>query len=123
MATRKKTTKKKTSAKSSRSVEDKPRSKSQLFSEIADSTGLTRKDVSNVFIEMEKLLKKDLSSRGPGIFTVPGLMKVKRIQKPARPARRNVPNPFRPGETMNVAAKPARRVVKVTALKKLKEMV
>lgn len=123
MATRKTTKKKKTASRSSRTVEEKPRSKSQLFSDIAETTGLTRKDVSNVFVEMEKLLKKDLSSKGPGSFTVPGLMKVKRIQKPARPARKNVPNPFRPGELMNVAAKPARRVVKVTPLKKLKDMV
>ncbi|RMG39963.1 MAG: DNA-binding protein, partial [Candidatus Dadabacteria bacterium] len=45
------------------------------------------------------------------------------VKRPARPARKNVPNPFKPGEFMDVAARPASWRVKVTPLKKLKEMV
>lgn len=120
MPPRKKSTKKKT-RKSSRSTEVKPRTKSQIFGEIAESTGLTRREVSDVFTEMEKLIKKDLSNRGPGTFTVPGLMKVRKVHKPRRPARKGV-NPFT-GEEMMFKAKPAHNVVKVTPLKKLKEMV
>ncbi len=101
----------------------KARSKSQMFSEIADTTGLTRKQVAGVFDAMTDLIKKDMGGRGPGLFTVPGLMKIKRINKPARPARKGVPNPFKPGELMDVPAKPARKVVKVLALKNLKTMV
>ena len=52
-----------------------------------------------------------------------GLLKVKVVQTPARPARKGVPNPFRPGEIMDVAAKPARRKVKILPLKKLKAMI
>lgn len=107
----------------SKTAEVKPRTKSQILGDIAESTGLSRKEVAGVFEAMGGLIKKDLSSRGPGIFTVPGLMKIKRIHKPARPARKNVPNPFKPGEFMDVPAKPARRVVKVLPLKGLKEMV
>jgi hypothetical protein len=44
------------------------------------------------------------------------------VDKPATEARWGVPNPFRPGELMNVAAKPASRRVKVLALKNLKDM-
>ncbi len=109
--------------KSTKTTEVKPRTKSQILSDIADSTGLTRKEVAGVFDAMGTLIKKDLSSRGPGVFTVPGLMKIKRVHKPARPARKNVPNPFKPGELMNVPAKPARKVVKVLPLKNLKSMV
>ena len=76
-----------------------------------------------MFDAMSTLMKKDLGRRGPGAFTVPGLMKVVKVHKPRRPARRNVPNPFQPGELMNVAAKPAHNVVKVRALKALKDMV
>ena len=50
-------------------------------------------------------------------------MKIKRVQKDATPAKFGVPNPFRPGETMDVAAKPAKNIVKVQPLKALKEMV
>jgi len=110
-------------AKTSKTAELKPRTKSQILMEIAESTELSRKQVAGVFEAMGGLIKKDLGQRGPGMFTVPGLMKIKRINKPARPARKNVPNPFKPGEMMDVPAKPARKVVKVLPLKGLKEMV
>ncbi|HWB21116.1 MAG TPA: HU family DNA-binding protein [Phycisphaerales bacterium] len=109
--------------KSNKMAENKPRTKSAIYSDIAESTSLTRKQVAGVFEAMAALIKKDLAGRGPGIFTVPGLMKVKRVIKPARPARKGVPNPFKPGELMDVPAKPARKVVKVQPLKALKEMV
>ncbi len=116
-----KKTKKKTTRKSARSTELKPRTKTQIFGAIADTTGLTRREVSEVFTEMEKMIKKDLGRTGPGTFTVPGLMKVRKIHKPRRAARKGV-NPFT-GEEMMFKAKPAHNVVKVTPLKKLKEMV
>ncbi len=119
MATRKKTTKKK----SSRTTEVKPRTKTQILGDISDKTGLARKEVSAVFEQMAAMIKKDLGRSGPGTFTVPGLMKIKKVNKPRRPARKNVPNPFRPGEFMDVAARPARNVVKVQPLKGLKDMV
>ena len=53
---------------------------------------------------------------------IPGLMKIKVMKKPAQRARKNVPNPFRPGETMDMKAKPASTFVKVLPLKKLKDM-
>ena len=49
-----------------------------------------------------------------------GLVNIKRIKKPVRPARKGVPNPFRPGETLDVAAKPASTVVKIQPLAGLK---
>lgn len=100
---------------------NKPRSKSELYSELANSTGLSRRQVASVFDGMATIIKKDLS-RGPGIFSVPSLMKITVIKKPATKATTK-PNPFKPGEMMTVKAKPARKVVKVRALKALKEMV
>ena len=99
----------------------KPRTKSAVIGEISEITGLTRKEVSSVFQAMAGLIKKDLGKKGPGIFTVPGLMKVRCVRKPARKARKGV-NPFT-GEEMMFKAKPARNVVKVSALKALKDMV
>ena len=101
----------------------KPRTKTEIYDEIATATDLTRRQVASVFTSMSDLMKKDLSSRGPGVFAVPGLMKVVRVSKPRRPARKGVPNPFRPGELMDVAAKPASNVVKVRPMKALKAMV
>ena len=99
----------------------KSRTKSELFTNIAESTDLTRKPVAAVFDEMAGLIKRDLGKRGPGAFTVPGLMKVRVVRKPATKARMGI-NPFTKEEMM-FKAKPARNVVKVTALKNLKDMV
>ena len=97
------------------------RTKSQVFGELADMSDLTRRQVASVFDGLATMIKKDLGKRGPGIFTVPGLMKIKVVRKPATKARRGI-NPFT-GEEMMFKAKPARNVVKVLALKGLKDMV
>jgi len=99
----------------------KARTKSEVYRELADNIGLTRKQVASVFDGMSGMIKRDLSGRGPGVFTVPGLMKIKVVKKPATKARKGV-NPFT-GEPMVFKAKPARKAVKVLALKNLKEMV
>ncbi|MAD46550.1 MAG: DNA-binding protein [Oceanospirillaceae bacterium] len=96
--------------------------KTQIVNEIVDNTGLTRKDVNAVMDELSVLIERHIKKRGAGEFTLPGLLKIKTIKKPAQKARKNVPNPFRPGETMDVAAKPATTKVKVLPLKKLKDM-
>jgi nucleoid DNA-binding protein len=98
----------------------KARTKSQIIGHIADQTGLTRKEVSSVFEEMSGLIKKDLGRRGPGVFNMMGMMKIRRVHKPAVKARKGI-NPFT-GEEMMFKPKPARNVVKVSALKALKDM-
>ena len=96
--------------------------KSQLFAHISEETGVVRKDVAQVFDALSDVIEGHIKSRGAGEFKLPGLLKVKVNKKPATKARKNVPNPFRPGEFMDVAAKPARKVVKVLPLKALKDM-
>ncbi len=96
--------------------------KSQLYAHISEDTGLARRDVAKVFDSLADVIEGHVKSRGAGEFKLPGLLKVKVNKKPATKARKNVPNPFRPGEFMDVAAKPARKVVKVLPLKALKDM-
>jgi nucleoid DNA-binding protein len=100
---------------------DRPRTKSDIFTAMAGATGLNRKDIGNVFAALGECLSLDIGKKGPGIFTVPGLMKVTRVTKPATKARKGI-NPFTGEETV-FKAKPARNVVKVRPLKALKEMV
>ena len=102
---------------------DKPLSKTEVLNALAEGTGLTKKQVSSVLDELTSLIATNIGDNGPGVFNVPGLMKVLVQRKPATPARTGVPNPFRPGELMDVAAKPARNVIKVRPLKGLKSMV
>ncbi len=99
----------------------KARTKSETLTALSDDTGLTRKEVASVFESMTGLIKKDLSNRGPGVFQIPGLLKVKVVRKPATKARRGT-NPFT-GEEMMFKAKPARKVVKAVPLKGLKTLV
>ena len=99
----------------------RPMSKSEIVSGIADATGLTKKQVGSVFEAMAGQIKKGLNNRGPGAYTVPGLMKLVVVRKPATPARKGI-NPFTGQETM-FKAKPARNVVKIRPLRNLKDMV
>src|SRR5579863_2580886 len=99
----------------------KPASKSVMFQELAGATGLSRKQIASVFDEYTKLIKRDVGKKGPGVIALPGLLKIKRVEKKATPARQGR-NPAT-GEPMMIKAKPPRTVVKCQALKSLKEMV
>ncbi len=98
-------------------------SKSEVMNNIAEATSLTKKQVAAVIESLTGEIKKALSSKGHGVFAIPGLVKIEKKKVPARPARKNVPNPFKPGEFRDIAAKPASVKVKVRALKNLKDMV
>lgn len=98
-------------------------SKSEILKSLADSTGLSKKDVAAVIDGLHELVAKSISKKGSGLINLPGLVKLKVIQKKAVPAKKGVPNPFKPGELMDRAAKPARRVVKAYPLKALKDVV
>ena len=97
-------------------------SKTQMLTQIAENTELSRKQVQSVLDELTDIVEGHIKKRGCGEFVLPGLLKIVTIKKPARKAKKNVPNPFRPGEMMDVAAKPASTSVKIRPLKKLKEM-
>jgi nucleoid DNA-binding protein len=99
----------------------KPMTKSEIVSGIADATTLSKKQVSSVFEAMTSQISKSLGRNGPGTYTVPGLMKLVVVRKPATKAHKGI-NRFT-GEEVMFKAKPARNVVKVRALKNLKEMV
>ena len=101
----------------------KSMTKSDLLNKISEETELTRKQVNSVLDSLSGHISKSLGRRGPGVFTLPGLVKIEKRKIPARKARKNVPNPFKPGELMDIPAKPASTKVKVRPLKNLKEMV
>ncbi len=99
---------------------NKPSTKSEVYAYISERTDLKKKQVSAVFDALTELISRDLK-RGPGVFNVPGLMKIKMVHKPAVPERKGI-NPFTKEETI-FKAKPARNVVKVQPLKGLKDLV
>jgi nucleoid DNA-binding protein len=97
-----------------------PLSKGGIIKAITDMTSLVKKDVTSVLDALTSLIELHVKARGPGKFVMPGLLKIAVVKKPARPARKGV-NPFT-GEEVMFKAKPAHKVVKIKALKKLKEM-
>ncbi len=104
-------------------VAKKAPTKTEVLTNIAAATDLSKKEVAAVLDALAAEIKKSLSSRGAGMFAIPGLLKIEKKRIPARPAKKGVPNPFKPGELMDVAARPASNKVKVRPLKNLKDMV
>jgi len=96
-----------------------PPTKSEILNQIAKDTELPRKSVVAVFDALTGVMKKSL--RTHGLFTLPGLAKMKVVKKPATKAREGI-NPFN-GETMVFKAKPASKKVRIMPLKNLKGMV
>ncbi len=96
-----------------------PPTKSEILNQIAKETSLSRKNVAAVFDSLNGQIKKSL--RAHGLFTLPGLAKLKVVKKPATKARKGT-NPFT-GEEMMFKAKPASKKVRALPLKSLKAMV
>ncbi len=94
--------------------------KTQLLNALVEGTGLPKKDVVAVMDELGSIIERHVKKRAVGTFTLPGLLKIKRVKKPATKKRMGR-NPAT-GEPMEISAKPAKTVVKVLALKALKEM-
>ncbi len=98
-----------------------PLTKSQLLITLSEITGVPKKQTAAVLQELSAVISRHLKKGAAGVFTLPGLVKIKTFNKPARKARKGI-NPFT-GEEAMFKAKPASTGVKVQALKALKGMV
>jgi nucleoid DNA-binding protein len=95
--------------------------KTGILNELAERTNLSRKQVDSVLGELESLIERHIKKRGVGEFTLPGLLKVRAVKRPATKKRMGR-NPAT-GQEITIPAKPATTRVRVTPLKRLKEMV
>ena len=93
-------------------------SKSQVFEALAEDSGMAESEVKKVLGSLERLIEANICEQGYGQFTLPGLMKVTTVRRPAIKARRGI-NPFTKEETW-FKAKPASTGVRIRALKKMK---
>ena len=103
-------------------VPTKPLTKTELMANIAAAADVSKKQVAAMLEALAAEIKKSLGNKGAGVIAIPGLVKIEKKKVPARKAEKGVPNPFKPGELMDRAAKPAYNKVKVRALKMLKDM-
>ena len=95
--------------------------KTEILNNIADATELPKKQVVAVLDALSDEIRRALGNRGPGMFSIPGLVKIEKKKVPAKPERKGI-NPFTGEETV-FKAKPASTKVKVRPLKNLKDMV
>ena len=129
MAVKKKTAKKKVSKKKVAAKKaivkrvpaiSKKQTKTQIIQAISEETNLTKKEVASVFSSMEELIERHMKKRGSGEFTIPNTgVKIRRVKRPARKARMGR-NPAT-GEAVKIAAKPAQNIIRISALKALKD--
>jgi len=94
--------------------------KTQIINQLAEDTNLSKKDINAVLDSLSDVIERHIKKRGVGDFTLPGLFKIKTVKKPAKKARKGI-NPFTGAETV-FQARPASISVKISALKKLKDM-
>ncbi len=99
---------------------DKPLSKTEILNALAEATGQSKKEVTAVMDAMEALIATSIT-KGSGIFNLPGMMKIYVHTRPATKERMGR-NPAT-GEEIKIAARAAKKVVKVRALKKLKDLI
>ena len=95
-------------------------SKAALLTHLAHETGLTRVQVGTVMSELEILIERHVKKRAVGEFTLPGLLKIRSVKRP--PTKQRMGRNPATGEEIVVPAKPATTRVRITALKRLKEM-
>lgn len=99
----------------------KPMTKSQVMAHLAEETGLSKKQIQSVFESLTETVKGQLGKKGPGVFVLPGLIKLRLVKKPPTKAREGI-NP-KTGEPIMIKAKPATNVVRARVMKSLKDMV
>ena len=97
-----------------------PYTKARLFAAISEETGLSKKDVAAVFESFIRILHRHLKKRAAGELNFLGLAKFKVSTRKASKARRMI-HPTT-GEEITVPAKPAHRIVRIRALKAVKDM-
>lgn len=99
----------------------KPMTKTEVLTALSESTGLDKPQVAALLDQLALLIGKNLSAEGPGVFTLADLLQIKIQRKPATEEHKGI-HPITKQE-MVFKAKPAKNVIKLVALKRLKGMV
>lgn len=94
-------------------------SKTEFVEALASQSGLEKKQVNAVLDALSSVVYQELKSQNE--VTVPGLLKISTVTKPATPEREGI-NPFTKEKT-TFKAKPERKVIKARPVKALKDAV
>jgi nucleoid DNA-binding protein len=95
--------------------------KSQVYADLAEGAGITRKQVQSLFENLEGMIRKHLKKDGD-TFTIPGVVKLTLRRKKATRGGETKVNQFT-GQTYVTQAKPAKNDIRARVPKALKEKV
>ena len=95
----------------------KKMTKTEFYQSVADHTEMKKAEVVKVFDAISAVVNKELSAKGPGEITMPGLFKLSVTRIKAAKGGQKKPNPFKPGEFLITKDKPARTKLKARGLK------
>jgi nucleoid DNA-binding protein len=98
----------------------KSMTKSQIFDAVAQESESSRAEVKKFFAALEAVIREQLGKKGPGVFTIPGVAKLKAVKKPATKGGEQKMNPFTK-QMMTTKPKPASIRVKGSGLKAFTE--
>ncbi|MDI9347543.1 MAG: HU family DNA-binding protein [Methylacidiphilales bacterium] len=101
-------------------IKAKPMSTSEVVKEIATRTELSSSEVKKIIESLKNLMIEQLNDSAVRQFVIPGILKLKTVEKPAVPERKGI-NPFTKQETI-FKARPAKKIVKASVLKALKNL-
>jgi nucleoid DNA-binding protein len=110
-----------TMAKANGTSRPKSITKGQIYEAIAQEAGSSKGEVKKFFTALESVVSKQLGKKGPGVITLPGMVKLTAIKKQATKGGERRPNPFKPGEFIITKPKPASVKVRARALKAFAE--
>lgn len=96
-----------------------PMAKSAVMQHIANNVGLARKQVAQVMEELANVVAAHVNKKAKGQFVLPGLLKITVVRKPAQKGGKKV---MMMGKEVITKSKPARNVIRIRPLKKLKDM-
>ena len=108
-------------AKDKKATGKKAPTKSQVYAELAEGAGITRKQVQEVFTALEGIIKKNLKKDGD-TFTVPGMLKLRLRRQKAVKGGKPVKNQFT-GQMTVTKDRPAKNVIRARPLKGLNALV
>ncbi len=95
--------------------------KAEFVAALSKKSGLTKQQAASALDAINVIIAEQLGKRGPGEVLIPNLVKLNVVTKPASPQHKGV-NPFT-REPMIYKAKPASKVIKLRALKALKDSI
>jgi nucleoid DNA-binding protein len=99
----------------------KARTQAELIAYLAERSGLDRKKVKALLAALTAVAVADLNRADKGRFTIPGLVTLRVVRKPATQQHEGL-NPFS-RKPMTFAARPARNVIKTRYPKKLRDSI